>query len=160
MRDAGRRRPTPPWRPWRRATNPSRSRSLRIFRTTTGLVWRLFAIASEVVPSSLAQATKLMMWTALAIRLFVAINISVLVTFKDVKLGRCVRRSQAVDQKPRKVGNCGFNKDRFRYVAEERDLREQFRFMALRDISRQRNILVASGGEADIGYRAPIADSD
>jgi len=32
--------------------------------------------------------------------------------------------------------------------------------MALRDISRQRNNLVASGGEADIGYRAPLADSD
>src|SRR5262249_53596105 len=32
----GCRRPPPPWRPWRRATSPSRSRSLRIFRTTTG----------------------------------------------------------------------------------------------------------------------------
>jgi len=28
-------RPTPPWRPWRRATSPARSRSLRIFRTRT-----------------------------------------------------------------------------------------------------------------------------
>jgi hypothetical protein len=63
-----------------------------------------------------------MMWTALAIRLFVVINITVLVTFKDVKLGRCLQRSQAVDQKPcgrGKVGNCGFNKDRFQYVAEK-----------------------------------------
>src|SRR5215475_748694 len=126
MRDAGRRRPTPPWRPWRRATNPSRSRSLRIFSTTTGLVWRLFAIASEVVPSSLAQATHLMMWTALAIRLFVAINITVLVIFKDVKLGRCVRRSQAVDQKPwcEKWGRW-FQRRPFRYVQKREILRQQ-----------------------------------
>src|SRR5882724_7125220 len=86
MRDAARRRPTPPWRPWRRATSPSRSRSLRIFRTTTGLVWRLFAIASEVVPSSPAQATKLMMWTALAIRLFAVITVTI-----SVKLEHRVR---------------------------------------------------------------------
>src|SRR5215468_74464 len=79
MPDAGSRRPTPPLRPWRRATNPSRSRSLRIFRTTTGLVLRLFAISSEVVPSSPAHATKLMMWTALARRVFVAINRTVTV---------------------------------------------------------------------------------
>src|SRR5262249_36843645 len=82
MRDARWRRPTPPWRPWRSVTSPSRSRSLRIFRTKTGLVLRLFAISSEVVPSSPAHATKLMMWTALARRVFAAINrtVTVMVT--------------------------------------------------------------------------------
>src|SRR5262249_21440546 len=79
MRDARCRRPTPPWRPWRSATSPSRSRTLRIFRTTTGLVLRLFAISSEVVPASPAHATKLMMWTALARRVFAAINRTVAV---------------------------------------------------------------------------------
>src|SRR5215469_6132395 len=118
MRDAGRRRPTPPWRPWRRVTNPSRSRSLRIFRTTTGLVWRLFAIASEVVPSSPAQATKLMMWTALAIRLFVLISITVLVTFKASSSGVAPSVHKPLIKR---LGerNCRLNEDRFRYVAEE-----------------------------------------
>ena len=61
---------------------------------------------------------------ALAIRLFVVITRTVSVTFKGVKLGRYIQRSQAIDRKPcggGKVGNCGFNKDRFRYVAEERN---------------------------------------
>jgi len=63
-----------------------RSRSLRIFRTTTGLVWRLFAIASEVVPRRrVSDETHDVDGTRL--RLFAVITVTIPVIFKAVKLG-------------------------------------------------------------------------
>src|SRR6266550_9528284 len=64
-----------------------------------------------------------MMWTALAIRLFVVINRTVCVTFRTSSSGvaSSVHKPLIGSLVVRKAGNCGFNKDRFRYVAEERN---------------------------------------
>ena len=76
----------PPYRPGRTFTKPWLSSDLRTRRTTTGLVLRLLANCSELVSCSPRHARTHKIWTAPARRLLAAINRTILVLIKSVKL--------------------------------------------------------------------------